>query len=107
MNYWEECIRIGLEEAEINATDAQVGILTDSVQSGYENYSVVHGYAVIGNPVDTRAQAELRELKRQNEAKEKWVMSTKPCIECLTTGVVQDGWGRDVICFSCNGKGRS
>ena len=27
MNYWEECIRIGLEEAGIEATDEQIAMI--------------------------------------------------------------------------------
>ena len=106
-DYWEECIRIALGEADITASDEQVGILVSAVEGGYENYGMAHGYDCIPNPVEYQAQRELRELKQRIKKKEDWIASTDPCRKCTTTGTVRDCWGRPTDCPDCNGEGRT
>lgn len=106
MDYWEECVRVGLEEAGIKATDEQVQILVGSVEGGHENYGMAHGHDCILNPVDTEATRTLARMKREKDQHDNWVSSTKPCRSCTTTGLVLDGWGRDQTCGYCGGQGR-
>lgn len=107
MEYWKECIEIAFEEEGIKATEEQIINVAESVQGAHENYSMYHGYDVISKGAESEAEKELRELKQKLEKEEKWERSTKPCKTCTTTGIVQDGWGRDVVCYDCNGKGRN
>lgn len=106
-DYWEECIRIGLEEAGLVATDEQIKILTDSVKGGHENYSMAHGYDVIGSYTESQSQRELRELKDRLEKERIWKLSTEPCQRCTTKGSLKDMWGRNITCYACDGKGRA
>ena len=106
MNYWQECVSTAIEEAGIVATDEQIALVAEAIEGGFENYDMAHGYDVIGVPVELQAQRELRELKQKIEAHEQWERSTEPCKRCTTTGTVLDGWGRDMTCPDCNGKGR-
>lgn len=106
MNYWKECISIAADEIDLEMTDAQLKYLADAVEGGAENYSQAMGHDCIPNPVESRAQEELREMKRKAQQQEEWVSKTKPCRLCCTTGAVKDGWGRDQTCFRCDGKGR-
>lgn len=106
MDYWKECISEALEEAGIVATDEQIETITSWVEGAHENYSMAHGYDCIPNPIESQAQQELDNMKREKERHERWVITTKPCSSCTTTGWVVDGWGRDVVCGWCGGKGR-
>jgi len=106
MDYWTECIEIAFEESGIAATKEQIENVAGCVEGAHENYGMAHGHDAIPNPVESRAQEELRELKAEQERQRQWEYSTKPCKECTTTGIVQDGWGRDVTCDNCGGKGR-
>jgi hypothetical protein len=106
MNYWKECITIALDDLGLVLTDEQIDYLADSVEGGHENYGMAFGYDCIPNPVESRTQMELRELKRKNQEHDDWMNKTKPCYTCSTTGTVKDCWGRDQTCFDCYGKGR-
>jgi hypothetical protein len=63
------------------------------------------GHDCIPNPVETQTQQELRALKEENRKRDDWLMKTTPCRNCVD-GTGRDGWGRDVICSWCDGKGR-
>ena len=106
MNYWKECIASAVDELGLALTDEQLEYLAEAVEGGHENYGMAFGHDCIPNPVESRAQEELRELKRKNQQNEDWTRRTKPCRTCTTTGGVLDGWGRDQTCPDCNGKGR-
>ena len=106
MKYWEECIREAFDENEIKATEEQIKNVVEWVEGAYENYGLATGLDCIPDPVESRAQQELRELKQANEKQEGWINTTQPCPDCLTTGSVKDGWGRDQGCDSCGGRGR-
>lgn len=106
MKYWKECISIAADECGLALTDEQLDYLAGSVEGGFENYDMAFGNDCIPNPVESRAQEELRILKREKQKQEEWEYSTKPCRSCITTGTVKDGWGRDVTCPDCYGKGR-
>lgn len=107
MDYWKECISEALDDAGIKATDEQIENIAGWVEGAHENYGMAHGYDAIPNPAESQAQDELRRMKREKEQHENWVLSTKPCRSCTTTGNVRDGWGRDTTCPDCNGEGRT
>lgn len=94
MNYWKECISIAVDELGLALTDEQLEYLADAVEGGHENYGTAFGYDCIPNPVESRAQEELRELKRKNQQNEDWINRTKPCRTCTTTGGVKDEGGQ-------------
>jgi len=106
MKYWKECVESALEEAGMTATDEQVSIFAKVIEGGYENYGMSHGYDAIPNQVEYRAQQELKKLKDDIERNRRWEASTRPCEECITTGVVKDVWGRYMKCPHCDGTGR-
>lgn len=106
-DYWKECIGEAMEAAGISATDVQIEEVVGWVEGAHENYGTAHGHDCIPNPAVSQAEDELRALKRENEKHEDWVRSTKPCKPCTTSGIVLDGWGRDMTCPNCNGKGRT
>lgn len=106
MDYWKECVATALDECGLVATDEQIESIARDVEGGHENYGMAHGHDCIPNPVEWRGKEELRMLKREIKQRENWELSTKPCRACTTTGSVRDGWGRDMTCSDCNGKGR-
>ena len=106
MNYWEECILDALEEAGVKATKEQIDMIVSAVEGAHETYDMAHGYDCIPNPANTELSNELNRLKQEKECNDKWVCSTKPCINCTTTGTVLDIYGRDMTCPACDGKGR-
>jgi oligoribonuclease (3'-5' exoribonuclease) len=106
MKYWLECIKEAFDDAGIVATDEQITSVAEWVEGAHENYGMAHGYDNIQNHSESKAERELKELKKQIEEKEAWIRSTEPCKICNTTGIVKDGWGRDVGCINCSGNGR-
>lgn len=106
MEYWKECISIAADECGLILTEEQLEILSDSVQGGFENYDMAHGADVSFRSTDSVYKDKYDELKRKNEEHEQWVRTTKPCEYCNTTGIVKDGWGRDIECYRCRGLGR-
>ena len=106
MDYWRECIDIAAEEIGLVLTDEQAQALADSVRGGHENYGMAHGHDMIGNYAESSAERELRELKRKNEEREQWIISTRGCPDCISDGSVLDGWGRPQTCTRCDRKGR-
>jgi hypothetical protein len=106
MDYWKECILYALDEAGITATDEQVETIAGCVEDAHDNYGMAHGYDSIPCPVESQAKRELEAMKREKEKYEQWVLSTNPCKYCITSGWRKDGWGRDMTCDWCNGKGR-
>lgn len=107
MDYWKECILEAMEDAGIAATPEQIDTVVGWVEGAHENYGMAHGYDAIPCPVDSQAKRELETMKREKEKNERWVLSTEPCKYCLTTGLRKDGWGGDMTCDWCGGKGRS
>jgi hypothetical protein len=107
MDYWYECISEAFEDAGIVATKDQITTVSGWVEGAHDNYGMAHGHDAIPNPVIYEAEKELRKLKRENEEHKMWLLSTKPCRRCTTTGSVLDGWGRDQTCPDCDGKGRT
>lgn len=105
LEYWKECIAIAAEDCGLELTDEQIAYLAESVQGGHENYGMAFGYDAIPCPADTQATRELAELKRDQKARDNWINSTKPCRGCVD-GTAKDGWGREVTCYTCDGKGR-
>ena len=105
-DYWDEAVMVALEEANVQATEDQIKQIAGAIQVSHECFGMAHGYDAIPNPVVTRAEEELRALKREIEKRERWVNSTSPCERCTTTGLVFDMWGRDVTCDKCGGEGR-
>ena len=106
MNYWEECISIAADECNLKLTKEQLQCLAGSVKGGHENYSMAMGYDAIPNYELSKAEKELAQIKKEVREKENWEKSTRPCHVCHTTGIHEDGWGREVTCFRCGGKGR-
>lgn len=106
MEYWKECISIAADECGLVLTEEQLECLASSVEGGHENYGMAFGYDCIPNPVESRAQEELRHMKLEKQKQEEWINSTKPCRTCVTTGLSVDVWGRDITCPDCYGKGR-
>lgn len=60
MNYWKDCISIAADECGLELTKEQLETLADAVESGHEN---------ISNQIESRAQEELRNLKREKETR--------------------------------------
>jgi len=106
MDYWKECISTAADECGLVLTEEQLECLSVYVEGSHENYGMAFGHDCIPNPVESRAQEELRQLKREKQKHEEWENSTKPCRACTTTGGVKDVWGRDMTCPDCCGKGR-
>jgi hypothetical protein len=106
MDYWKECISVAANDCGLSLTEEQLECLVGAVESGHENYRMALGYNDIPNPVESRAQEELRQLKIEKQKQEEWKNSTKPCRTCVTSGCVTDIWGRDIVCPNCDGRGR-
>jgi hypothetical protein len=106
MDYWKECISIAADDCGAVLTEEQIECLASSVSGGHENYSMAFGHDVADRNFISDEARELARLKKDIDAKEQWVLSTRPCKHCTTTGIVLDGWGRDQSCGWCNGKGR-
>jgi hypothetical protein len=106
MNYWEECIRESFDDCGIVATEEQIKTVASWVDGAHENYSMATGEDVASANFVSDEERELKMLKKAIENKKQWELSTSPCITCNTTGMVTDGWGRDIKCEYCRGKGR-
>ena len=106
MNYWGECIREAFEDAEIVATEEQIQNVIGWVEGAHENWGMATGHDVAQANFISKEAGELEELKREIEKQRIWECQTVPCKTCTTTGTEQDGWGRDVTCSTCDGKGR-
>jgi hypothetical protein len=104
--YWESCIAEALDDAGITASKEQIEIIAGWVEGAHDNYSTAMGYDVIPNPVIYQAEKELARIKKAQADNDQWIRSTNPCKRCTTTGWVIDGWGRDMRCDYCDGKGR-
>lgn len=107
MNYWEECISEALDDIGLSITDDQIKTISSFVEAAHDNYGMAHGHDIISSNYESEAQIELRKIKHEQELTRQWELSTEPCKSCTTTGIVKDGWGRDTVCMSCNGKGRT
>ena len=105
-DYWEEAVETSLEDAGISATAKQISGIAGDMQANHENYGMYSGEDVYTGNYKSPSQIELEELKRSIKKKEDWLLSTKPCRSCITTGQVKDVWGRDQICQRCSGEGR-
>lgn len=106
MNYWEECITEALDDSGLKATKEQIENIASWVEGAHENYGLATGLDVVVMNHKTDAEIELEKLKKSIADKEEWESSTSPCKSCNTTGTVKDGWGRDLVCQNCDGKGR-
>jgi len=106
MDYWEECISEAFEDAGIIATEEQIKTVASWVDGAHENYSTATGEDVANDNFVSDEARELEELKKCISKNEEWINTTNPCIKCNTTGVILDGWGRDIACDLCGGKGR-
>ena len=106
MNYWKECISIAVDELGLALTDEQIDYLADAVEGGHENYGMATGRDVADANFISDDKRALDKMKLEKDQHERWVNDTKPCRSCTTTGVVKDGWGRNMTCFDCDGKGR-
>ncbi len=104
-NYWKDLISEAFEDAKIVATDEQINNVAGWAESGLDNYSQACGSVhTTRGPSD--AEIKLNELKREIKKREDWVSSTRPCIDCCTTGWITDSWGQDMQCLACGGEGR-
>ena len=79
MDYWEECIREALEDANLKADETQIDTLVSWVEGAHENYGMAHGHDAIPNPLSLEIESLRSELKKEKDK---------------------------VICDECNGKGR-
>ncbi len=107
MDYWQECVAEALSEEGVTATPEQIHNIAKSIEMAHDNYGMAHGCGVIaGASLPTAESEELNQLKDAIAKQERWEASTVPCKLCVTRGWVRDGWGRDVTCTRCDGKGR-
>ena len=106
MDYWEECISEAFEDAGITATKEQLNIVASWVDGAHESYGLATGRDVADANFISDEARELERIKQDIENKRLWECGTKPCKICTTTGIVQDGWGRDTTCHNCDGEGR-
>lgn len=106
MDYWKECISEAFEDAGIIATKEQIDNVVGWVEGAHENYGMATGLDVASKNYISDESRELEQIKREQEKQRIWECETKPCKSCTTTGIVQDGWGRDQTCENCDGKGR-
>lgn len=106
MDYWKECIAEAFCEAGLEATNDQLETVVGWVEGAHENYGLATGLEVANANYISDEARELERIKREQEKRENWMLSTKPCKSCTTTGVVRDGWGRDMTCPTCSGEGR-
>jgi hypothetical protein len=106
MDYWEECIREAFDDAKIEATDKQIEIVAGWVESSHEYYGAATGLDVASDNWESSESKELKRMKAEIKKQQQWELNTTPCKTCTTTGWIKDGFGRDVRCFDCRGKGR-
>ena len=77
MDYWKECVSIAFEKAKIIATDEQIEKVAGAVESGHENYGMVYGYDATRRPVQSQAERDLEDLRREIKRREEWELSTR------------------------------
>lgn len=106
MNYWKESIEDALSEIGIIATEDQTRDLVEWVKGSHENYGMAMGHDVTSANWESDESRELKRLQEKVKKQHQWELHTEPCRTCTTTGWVRDGWGRDVQCPDCCGKGR-
>lgn len=107
MNYWQTVVEEALSEVGIKATEEQITELSSLIEGAYENHDLATGVEVINANYESPEALELKEIKRKQEERRQWELSTEPCSDCITTGVIVDDWGRDVTCPNCRGEGRN
>jgi hypothetical protein len=106
MDYWKQCISEAFGDAGIKATDTQIELVAGWVEGAHENYSLAVGLDVAQANYESEEAIKLRQLQKEISDNEDWIRSTAPCSKCITTGTVLDGWGREIACWECEGKGR-
>ena len=106
-DYWGECVKEAFEDAGINATQDQINTVVCWVEGAHENHGTATGADIAHRNFVSDEVRELKRLKSEQEKQRLWVLSTYPCKTCTTTGLVKDGWGRDVTCPDCDGSGRN
>lgn len=106
MDYWTECIVEAFSDCGIKATGVQIEGVVSWVEGAHENYGLATGLDVASANYISDEARELERIKNEREKQRLWICDTQPCKSCITTGVVKDGWGRDVTCDSCSGEGR-
>jgi hypothetical protein len=106
MDYWKECISEALDDCDIKATDEQIKNIAEWVEGAHENYGMATGESVADSNFISDDKRKLEQIQAVIKKREEWENSTEPCAHCNTTGLVSDGWGRDVRCDWCSGIGR-
>lgn len=106
MEYWVECISEALSESNIEASVEQIKAIAEFVEGAHENYGMATGNDVADSNFISDDARKLSDLESEIDARNRWEQSTDPCKQCNTSGIVLDGWSRDVKCRACNGSGR-
>lgn len=104
-DYWKESLENILEGYGITLSEGDLEQFVEEVIATKELESQYCGYDVLPDPVDSEYKRKYEDLVRENEAKDVFMKTTVPCKKC-NDGVAKDGWGRDMVCYSCSGKGR-
>ena len=68
MDYWKECVSEAFEDAGLEATDEQIGIVTSWVEGAHENYSLATGQEMIPNPLQSEIERIRGDHRREVEA---------------------------------------
>ncbi|ALM62005.1 hypothetical protein AXI64_gp013 [Vibrio phage qdvp001] len=104
-DYWTESLGNILGDYGITLADGDLEKFVDDVIVTKELEHQYCGYDMIPDPIDSEYKRKYEKLLRENESRDLFIKTTIPCKKC-NDGVAKDGWGRDVVCPSCNGKGR-
>ena len=92
MDYWKECIKEALEDAELEATDEQVDCITGWVEGAHENYGMAHGYDVISNPRDTEIEALKKQIEEMDESYQRQLYGIRKGVAQRINVDVHDVW---------------
>lgn len=100
MDYWEECVSIALEDAEVTVTKEQLDIIVGGIEGGHENYGMAHGHDCIPNPL-AQENSDLRlELKEEREK-----VHCEPCNGTGRITTYGPSHSSNSQCWKCNGEG--
>lgn len=101
MDYWKECVAEALEDAALEATEAQIDTIVFWVKGAHENYGLSHGYDAIPNPL----ASELAKTQNLLEIERSKVV----CPSCLGSGsTISHGPHHSSYsqCYRCRGEGK-
>ncbi len=101
--YYSECVEIAASDCGAVLTKEQIDYIGGAVATAAENFSMAFGYDVASSNLRASHDRKADEIKQRLDYEQ--TVHRKRCETCQGHGFTLDGWGRDLGCSECGGKG--